>query len=168
MHPPDLPGTYVIWMPSDSRSACRIGRLGTLPLQQGVYAYIGSARGPGGLAARLRHHLKRTTKPHWHIDYLRQQLPIHEIWYTCGTARLEHPWAKALDALPSNHPPMPGFGSSDCRCPSHLFCMAGWLSLEEGRAILSLEGGNEIQAFRPPAPVSNDRYERCDSDRQDK
>ncbi len=35
--------------------------------------------------------------------------------------RREHEWALALSALPQFQIPVPGFGSSDCNCVSHLF-----------------------------------------------
>ncbi|ALU11692.1 hypothetical protein EYM_03795 [Ignicoccus islandicus DSM 13165] len=40
-------------------------------LQEGLYVYIGSAWGSGGLYSRVKRHLLKTfKKPHWHIDYL--------------------------------------------------------------------------------------------------
>ncbi len=47
-----------------------IGRLGSFNIIPGFYAYVGSAFGPGGLRARIRHHLESVAQPHWHIDYL--------------------------------------------------------------------------------------------------
>ncbi len=49
------------------------GRLGgrSVELEPGVYAYVGSAFGPGGLAARLRRHLcGERRRLWWHIDWL--------------------------------------------------------------------------------------------------
>jgi len=65
-----VPGVYVL-----------VARLGEpvdlviagrrLRLPGGVYVYVGSARGPGGLAARLRRHLcGRRRRLWWHIDRL--------------------------------------------------------------------------------------------------
>ena len=50
------PGTYVLVLASQRTDPVRIGRLGTLALKPGVFIYVGSAFGPGGLAARIRHH----------------------------------------------------------------------------------------------------------------
>ena len=39
-------------------------------LAPGLYVYCGSARGPGGLAARLARHMRRDKRAHWHVDQL--------------------------------------------------------------------------------------------------
>jgi Uri superfamily endonuclease len=90
-------------------------------LKPGYYTYIGSAFGPGGLKARINHHLNHCSRPHWHLDYLRPQLELSEIWYTYDQTRREHQWAAIHSGARGVMMPLPGFGSSDCRCPSHLF-----------------------------------------------
>jgi Uri superfamily endonuclease len=95
-----------------------------LHLQPGWYAYAGSAFGPGGLRARLARHLRGGSKRHWHIDYLRPHAPIYEIWYSPKTQNCEHRWAAALGHITGAQIPLPGFGSSDCRCAAHLFFFA--------------------------------------------
>ena len=99
----------------------RIARLGVMRLQPGLYVYVGSAFGPGGLAARIQHHRQTAANPHWHIDYLRAICGLVEVWFTTSTIRREHSWANALAQMPGAGVPMPGFGSSDCDCESHLF-----------------------------------------------
>ncbi|MDJ0720189.1 MAG: GIY-YIG nuclease family protein [Desulfobacterales bacterium] len=86
----------------------------------GCYAYVGRAFGPGGLAARLAHHLGRPAAPHWHIDYLRARAGVREIWHARTRPADEHQWAQALAAIRGAEMPIHGFGSSDCGCPSHL------------------------------------------------
>lgn len=98
-----------------------MGALGNLNFSPGFYIYVGSAFGPGGLRARLSHHLNPPEKKHWHIDYLRQQADIVDIWFTHDPVRREHEWAKEFEALPEIIIPFPGFGASDCKCNSHLF-----------------------------------------------
>ena len=115
------PGTYALVLASQKTGPLRIGKLGTLELKQGVYIYVGSAFGPGGLAARIRHHTQIAVRPHWHIDYLRAACDLIEIWFTTEAARREHSWAGAVARLPGAGVPMPGFGSSDCQCATHLF-----------------------------------------------
>ena len=114
------PGTYALVLGATSRRSIQIGRLGKLELRPGFYVYVGSAFGPGGVRARLRHHLKRATRPHWHIDYLRPATRLVEIWHCHDEAIREHAWAEAIRAMRSASNPLPGFGSSDCRCPTHL------------------------------------------------
>jgi Uri superfamily endonuclease len=115
------PGTYALVLASQKTGPVRIGKLGTLELKQGVYIYVGSAFGAGGLAARIGHHTQIAARPHWHIDYLRAACDLIEIWFTTEAARREHSWAGAVARLPGAGVPMPGFGSSDCQCAAHLF-----------------------------------------------
>lgn len=98
-----------------------IGRLGRLDVEPGVYVYVGSAFGPGGLAARIRHHSWVTERPHWHVDFLRAICPLVEVWFSDAPAREEHAWASAVARMPGAVIPMPRFGSSDCGCAAHLF-----------------------------------------------
>jgi len=114
-------GTYALVLTSHKTSLVGIGSLGTLELQPGFYVYVGSAFGAGGLAARIGHHTQIAARPHWHIDYLRAACDLIEIWFTTETARREHSWAEAAAQLPGAEVPMPGFGSSDCQCATHLF-----------------------------------------------
>jgi Uri superfamily endonuclease len=114
------PGTYALVLQATGGESVQIGRLGKLELRRGFYLYVGSALGPGGVRARLRHHLKRATRPHWHIDYLRSATRLMEIWYSHDEAVHEHAWAEAIRRMRSASTPLAGFGSSDCRCPSHL------------------------------------------------
>lgn len=101
-----------------------VGRRRRLDLPRGVYAYVGSALGPGGLGARVGRHLDPARPIHWHIDYLKRATRIVEVWYAVGPVRREHAWAKVLANLPDASIRLPGFGSSDCRCPAHLFHFA--------------------------------------------
>jgi Uri superfamily endonuclease len=58
---------------------------------------------------------------HWHIDYLRPAVQMEDIWFTCNPAVTEHAWAETFRSMPGAAIPLPGFGSSDCRCAAHLF-----------------------------------------------
>jgi Uri superfamily endonuclease len=85
-----------------------------------VYLYVGSALGPGGLRARLKHHLAISPRPHWHADYLRRYARLSNVWLSIGTDRRECSWTGILSGLPQIVAFGHGFGSSDCRCRSHL------------------------------------------------
>jgi len=115
------PGTYALILSSTAKKPVRIGKLGILYLKQGFYVYIGSAFGPGGLKARTSHHLKNSSRPHWHIDYLVPALRLCQIWYTYDPTRREHQWAEVHAGTRGASIPLPGFGSSDCGCRSHLY-----------------------------------------------
>jgi len=109
-----------------STSAARGGLVALLRVSTttGGKLYIGSARGPGGLAARLNHHRRQTSAPHWHIDYLRPYTVIREIWYAQDVVVLEHKWRPSMEEIATATAALIGFDSSDCRCSSHLFRFA--------------------------------------------
>ena len=94
------PGTYVLVLRAARTLRLQIGRLGRLHLLPGNYAYVGSAFGPGGLRARLAHHGQVSSNPHWHIDYLRAQAEMAEIWYSASPVRQEHAWALICQGTP--------------------------------------------------------------------
>ena len=116
-----LPGTYTLVMFAARGHLIQVGRLGRLPLERGYYAYVGSAFGPGGIKARVRHHLRTAASPHWHIDYLRPFVDMRAVWYSTDTCPREHCWASIFQGMPDIGTPRPGFGASDCGCASHLF-----------------------------------------------
>jgi len=128
-HPPDpgalagatMPGAYLLVLALDARLALPVPRHGGGTLPAGVHAYAGSARGPGGIRARVRRHL-RTEKPvHWHIDRVRAHARVLRVGvWPHGR---ECTWIAALLGAGA-HAPLPGLGSSDCRrCPAHLVQM---------------------------------------------
>lgn len=108
----------IMWLPAPI--AIDVGQLGQYQFDMGWYAYAGSARGSGGLAARVHRH-RRDAKPlHWHVDYLRAHATPVAVWYAVGERRRECRWAQALLELPDARIPVPRFGASDCGCPAHL------------------------------------------------
>ena len=115
------PGTYALILRAQAEETISVGRLGVMAVRPGWYVYVGSAFGPGGVKGRVGHHTRPQTKPHWHIDYLRQVAPLVEIWYTHDPIRHKHTWASLFHHLPDATIPLPRFGASDCTCPSHLF-----------------------------------------------
>ena len=102
------------------RASIKVGKLGSLRFEPGYYLYVGSAFGPGGVRARLKHHCAISARPHWHLDYLRPHAEIINAWYVADQ-RLEHHWAQLLQSFSQLDIPMSAFGSSDCACESHLF-----------------------------------------------
>ncbi len=101
-------------------TAITVGRLGRFDFGPGWYVYAGSARGPGGLAARLSRHLRLSKPLRWHVDYLRLYARPVAVWYAVGDERRECAWADALLRMSGALNPAPRFGASDCRCPTHL------------------------------------------------
>lgn len=118
---PAGPGTYILAVRVHWETVLTVGGLGERVLAPGLYLYAGSALGPGGLRARLGRHAGFSRSPHWHIDHLTNASSPVEAWLHEGRERLEHEWAGALSSCGWACGALPGFGSSDCRCPTHLF-----------------------------------------------
>lgn len=97
----------------------RVGALGEQQFARGYYVYVGSAFSAGGLRARLHRHCTGGRR-HWHIDYLRAEAELAQVWWTGDRQTREHAWAAILaDWLGDS--PVRGFGASDSPLPSHLF-----------------------------------------------
>lgn len=139
---PRAPGTYVLWLHVATPRSLAVGRLGTFDFPAGFYGYVGSARGPGGLAGRLKHHLACAVRPHWHIDYLRAAAPACAVWWCADDEAHEHDWAAALAGLPGAFVPALRFGASDCRCDSHLYGFAALPALASFQA-----AGGEVKRY---------------------
>jgi len=123
--PDDLPadpGAYVLIIETETPISVMIGSLAATILPPGRYAYAGSARGPGGIRARVRRHLRKDKKLHWHIDQVTAVAEIIDVQTYPGgdECRL----VAELMAKPGAHHPITGFGSSDCRnCASHFIAL---------------------------------------------
>ena len=116
-------GAYVLLLWLNSAKDVTVGKLGTIAFARGFYAYVGSAMGVAGFK-RVRRHLdvaagRRKTQK-WHVDYL---LPVSEVIKTVEIETQERIECRIAHSL-LNNPSLSsirGFGSSDCRCCSHLF-----------------------------------------------
>ncbi len=105
-----------------------VGRFGTLRFD-GIYVYVGSAQGSGGLAKRIARHravaagASRTR--HWHVDSL---LGLSERIDALGAETLdpEAECALADELARRAQRVVDGFGASDCACRSHLFRLSAW------------------------------------------
>ena len=120
---PEGPGAYVLMLDLERSVPLRIVTLPRIHLPPGRYAYVGSAKGRGGMRARLQRHLQTPKKVHWHIDHLTKAASIVEI--------LAFPHADECDVVKRlvrqrrNTTPVAGFGSSDCKqCEAHLLALA--------------------------------------------
>lgn len=147
------PGTYALLLELHEPTELQVGSLGRIHFDSPFYVYFGSAFGPGGLEARLEHHLRAPRRAHWHIDYLRQVAVVLGAWHTCDTARLECTWANAAASLPGVSL-VPRFGSSDCRCHSHLLAVHRLPGLSAFRRRLDVlrPGCASIRRLHVPRP----------------
>ncbi len=122
-------GTYIVVLKSDQAKTIRIGKLAQLNIQKGYYAYIGSAFGPGGVIARLKHHYKVSHRPHWHLDYLRAETEFYEAYAEYSSEKKECEWASLISKSEMVSEPLKGFGSSDCQCSTHLFYFTSYVKM---------------------------------------
>lgn len=109
-------GVYVltVWLPRSVKK--RVGGLGEVFFEKGLYAYVGSAQ--SNLDRRIDRHLSRNKKFHWHIDYFLDSdfISIPGV-FVKEAGKTE----ECLTAARIGGVPVPGFGCSDCKCDSHLF-----------------------------------------------
>jgi Uri superfamily endonuclease len=129
MKPPEAGGTYVLLAELCNQKSFDVGRLGTLDFAAGVYAYVGSAHGPGGLRARLGRYFAGSDRKHWHVDFLLEHAEVAGALFRVEHRRLECIWARWIGVRAGSL--IPGFGSSDCRCSSHLFFVGDSKEMEE-------------------------------------
>jgi len=117
---PSSKGTYILLMEAYDEKLITVGKIGEISIMPGIYLYVGSAFGAGGLKSRVGRHFKCEKKLKWHIDYLRKELELFGVVFSTLPEKFECGWANVLferNAFISE----PEFGSSDCKCLSHLF-----------------------------------------------
>lgn len=139
-------GIYVLGVRLDAERVLEVGALGDIPFGQGDYAYVGSAL--GGFAARIRRHLRRQKAVHWHVDALTRAGEVAWVaWAPC-----DEPKECALaDRLAASLDSVPGFGASDCGCPTHLFGDSTPRRLEHAVERAFDATGLDLRRWRPDA-----------------
>ncbi len=114
----DTAGVYHLVLHASQATTLQVGKLGTFTFPAGYYVYTGSAM--GGLGVRLGRHRRRRKKLRWHIDYLLQQADLVDVLTVATWRRMECRLNRRVLNIEGARVVAPGFGSSDCRCPSHL------------------------------------------------
>jgi Uri superfamily endonuclease len=150
---PSTPGNYALALRIDVPSTIQIGRLGSYTFSVGNYLYLGSARGPGGIGARVRRHLRDASQKqhHWYIDWLWEVAhPTGVIWsHTSKTRECE--WAKIFIPFSSREPIR--FGTSDCRCEGHLLRLKSPVELQHAQTALRGSSTNEVHILLLEHPL---------------
>lgn len=108
---------YAIYLKVPYEQEIEIGKLGSFLFQEGMYIYVGSAK--RNITARIERHKKIEKKLKWHFDYLRPFGQITRI-ITYDGAIGECVLAEKIRKEVGGSFPVRKFGSSDCRCYSHL------------------------------------------------
>jgi Uri superfamily endonuclease len=154
-------GAYVLILWLASAKDVTVGKLGTISFAPGFYAYVGSAMGAAGFK-RVERHLdvstgRRKTQK-WHVDYL---LTVSEVIETIEIATQERIECRIAHNLGKN-PSLTcirGFGSSDCRCCSHLFYSRRLSDLEDTAHRIVYEAGLETLGTSVTAEGCKEDYE---------
>jgi sugar fermentation stimulation protein A len=110
-------GCYLLILRLPADTEVGIGSLGHVRLRSGFYVYVGSAK--KNLSRRIERHRRLRKKPFWHIDFLRAVSEFLAALPVRSEDDLECDLARAIGSMAGWS--QPGFGSSDCHCPSHLF-----------------------------------------------
>ena len=108
---------YTIYLELAEDQFISVGKLGAFPFQKGIYVYVGSAK--KNIKQRIERHKKTNKKFHWHFDYLRAHGTITRI-ITYDDSFKECELAENIRKREKAVIPIKGFGSSDCKCRSHL------------------------------------------------
>lgn len=112
----EIAGIYLLMIRLHGGRWIQIGGLGYRFFHRGSYGYVGVTR--RAMKSRLDRHLKDVKRLHWHIDYLLRYGEIETIVYGQCLSDKECLLASELSRIFQF---LPGFGSTNCRCPSHLF-----------------------------------------------
>ena len=113
------PGTYILLIELNEAIPKDVGKLGIHIFEPGYYLYTGSAL--NGLVSRISRHIRSDKLCHWHIDYLTQVGRVTGIFWTVGREKNECQWSRQISSSRTSTSPMRGFGSSDCKCETHLY-----------------------------------------------
>lgn len=111
-------GAYQLVIDLQGSRAIRVGALGEFEFPAGVYIYTG--RASRNLRTRLQRHLRAEKSFHWHIDYLLHWARVVDVTVFPGRPESECAINRETSIGQRDPFPVPGFGSSDCRCPAHL------------------------------------------------
>ena len=110
-------GVYVLVISVGKDIRVNIGALGGVNFEKGCYAYVGSAQ--NSLEKRLERHLRKVKRKFWHIDYLLDNDAVQVLKVFYKKAR-KHEECKITKRISKRGILIKGFGSSDCKCQSHL------------------------------------------------
>ncbi len=113
-----LRGIYVVLISVRENILVKVGALGEILFEKGLYAYVGSAQ--NNLEKRVKRHFRKNKPKFWHIDYLleNKEAEIIEVYYKEAEKSEECQVAGEIKEVSQ---PISGFGASDCSCISHLF-----------------------------------------------
>ncbi len=110
-------GIYSIVLHNRTSQNINVGSMGEIFFEKGYYIYTGSAK--NSLFKRIAHHRNKSKKLHWHMDYIKHHMKIVTDTPIVTESVSECDLASSIKML--SHGEIKNFGSTDCRCTSHLF-----------------------------------------------
>ncbi len=110
-------GAYLLVITMAEETPVTVGKLGRIVFEKGFYVYCGSAK--RNLSQRVKRHLGKRKRMHWHIDYLTSAAEKIRPFPVFTGKNIECTMADDIRNIGGI--PVPGFGASDCTCRSHLF-----------------------------------------------
>jgi Uri superfamily endonuclease len=110
-------GAYQLIARLRRKHAISVGALGRVDFPPGTYIYTG--RASKNLRSRLARHMGCDKKLRWHIDYFLQLGEIVDAVIYPNQAESECAINLESARAEGSVFVVPGFGSSDCRCPAH-------------------------------------------------
>ncbi|MCD6260188.1 MAG: GIY-YIG nuclease family protein [Thaumarchaeota archaeon] len=112
-------GVYLLLLMVGRDLKIRVGSLGVVRFKRGYYVYVGS--GQRYLEKRIQRHKKKIKKVKWHIDYLTTNsgVRVMEAAVYNLPKKYECIFADMLRSM--GFKSVKGFGSTDCKCISHLY-----------------------------------------------
>ena len=121
-------GIYILVVSVSKDINVNVGALGSINFEKGLYAYVGSAQ--KSLEKRIARHLRRTKQKFWHIDYLLDDAKV-EVLKVFHKKAGKSEECRVANKIGEMCVPTKGFGSSDCKCKSHLFKLKDYQFLRE-------------------------------------
>ena len=108
--------SYVVNFRLSKPLRIRIAKLGLIQFRRGYYVYTGKAP-KEWIAKRIARHRVKKKKLRWHIDYFSSQSSVE--FLNSRVFKIKE--CDLADNLKKKFFFVDKFGSSDCRCRSHLF-----------------------------------------------
>jgi Uri superfamily endonuclease len=121
-------GVYILIISINKKIQVKVGALGRLSFKKGLYAYVGSAQ--NNLEERIGRHLRKRKQKFWHIDYLldHELVKVMRVFYE-ETSKPDE--CRIAELLAEKGMSVKSFGSSDCKCKSHLVKLEDYEFLRE-------------------------------------
>lgn len=111
-----MKGSYLLLIKLNEDRNIKYGIRKNNLFKKGYYVYVGSAL--NNLEKRIQRHLRSNKKKHWNIDFFLEYGIIINVYYKENVYREECYIAGLLKDI---FLPILNFGSSDCKCKTHLF-----------------------------------------------